>query len=131
MKIYNLKGGPIFGGLTQQKLNVGSSNHVFLSSKGTPYKRHDSLKQAFTGACRRAVITKLRFHDLRHTSATRMIETGASIVAVSKILGHADLKTTMRYAHPENSLKDAVENLSTFESNRTQNRTHQILGENE
>ena len=52
-------------------------------------------------------------------------------MAVSKILGHADLKTTMRYAHPENSLKDAVENLSTFESNRTQNRTHQILGENE
>ena len=38
-----------------------------------------------------------------------MIESGASIVAVLKILGHADLKTTMRYAHPEASLKDAVE----------------------
>ncbi len=42
----------------------------------------------------------------------RMIESGASIVAVSKILGHADLKTTMRYAHPEDSLKDAVELLA-------------------
>ena len=41
-----------------------------------------------------------------------MIESGASIVAVSKILGHADLKTTMRYAHPEESLKDAVELLA-------------------
>jgi len=38
-----------------------------------------------------------------------MIECGASIVSVSKILGHADLRTTMRYAHPEDSLKDAVE----------------------
>jgi len=117
--------------LLEQKLKVGSSNYVFLSSKGTPYKRHDSLNQAFTGACKRAGIINLRFHDLRHTSATRMIETGASIVAVSRILGHADLKTTMRYAHPENSLKDAVENLSTFESNRTQNRTQHILKENE
>jgi len=57
-------------------------------------------------------ITNLRFHDLRHTSATRMIESGANIVAVSRILGHADLKTTMRYAHPEESLKEAVEKLA-------------------
>ncbi len=89
------------------------------------------IRTAFKSACKRADIKNLRFHDLRHTSATRMIETGASIVAVSRILGHADLKTTMRYAHPENSLKDAVENLLTFESNRTQNRTQQILKENE
>lgn len=49
---------------------------------------------------------------MRHTAATRMIESGASIVAVSRILGHADLKTTMRYTHPEDSLKDAVELLT-------------------
>jgi integrase len=41
-----------------------------------------------------------------------MIEGGASIVDVSKILGHADLKTTMRYAHPEDSLKGAVQLLA-------------------
>jgi len=40
-----------------------------------------------------------------------MIENGANIVAVSRILGHADLKTTMRYAYPEDSLKEAVEKL--------------------
>jgi integrase len=62
-------------------------------------------------ACRRAGIKGLRFHDLRHTTATRMLENGASIVDVSKILGHSDLKTTMRYAHPDESLKKAVENL--------------------
>ncbi len=38
-----------------------------------------------------------------------MIEAGAPIVAVSKILSHSDIKMTMRYAHPENSLVDAVE----------------------
>jgi site-specific recombinase XerD len=41
-----------------------------------------------------------------------MIERGGSIVAVSKILGHADIKTTMRYAHPDNSLVEAVNSLT-------------------
>lgn len=100
--------------LLEQKLKFGSSNYVFLSTKGSPYKRHDSLKQSFAGACKRANISGLRFHDLRHTAATRMIESGASIVAVSRILGHADLKTTMRYAHPEDTLKDAVETLTAY-----------------
>ncbi|MGH7808120.1 MAG: tyrosine-type recombinase/integrase, partial [Thermodesulfobacteriota bacterium] len=93
-------------------LKSGGSEYVFLSSEGTPYLRQDSLNRAYEGACKRANIQGLRFHDLRHTSATRMIENGASIVAVSKILGHADLKTTMRYSHPENSLKEAVELLT-------------------
>jgi integrase len=74
--------------------------------------RHDSLNRAFHGACERSNIKGLRFHDLRHTCATRMIERGGSIVAVSKILGHADIKTTMRYAHPDNSLVEAVNSLT-------------------
>lgn len=98
--------------LLEQKLKSAGSDYVFLSSKGTPYKKEDSLKQGFSTALKHAGISGLRFHDLRHTAATRMIEGGASIVAVSKILGHADLKTTMRYAHPEDSLKGAVQLLA-------------------
>lgn len=99
--------------LLEQKLKSGRSEYVFLSENGTPYKRHDSLNGAFERLCRKAGIEGLRFHDLRHTSATRMIEAGASIVAVSRILGHSDIKTTMRYSHPENSLKEAVELLTS------------------
>ena len=86
---------------------------MFLSQEGKPYKRHDSLKGAFERLCKKVGISGLRFHDLRHTAATRMIEAGASIVSVSKILGHADLKTTMCYTHPDTSLKEAVELLTT------------------
>lgn len=114
--------------LLEQKLKVGTSEYVFLSSTGQPYKRHDSLKQAFGGACKRANIKGLRFHDLRHTAATRMIEAGASIVAVSRILGHADLKTTMRYAHPEGSLIDALESLTTHFSNSNTDKSTDTLG---
>ena len=56
----------------------------------------------------------LGFHDLRRTTATRMIESGAIIAAVRKIRGHSDIKTTMRYTHPEEAVKDALENLANF-----------------
>jgi len=41
-----------------------------------------------------------------------MAEHGASIVAVKEILGHADIKTTMKYFHPEKSLNEAIELVS-------------------
>lgn len=44
-------------------------------------------------------------HSLRHTFATRMYELGGDILSISKILGHADIATTMKYyihATPEN-----------------------------
>ncbi|MGE5446700.1 MAG: tyrosine-type recombinase/integrase [Ignavibacteriales bacterium] len=107
----------------EQRLKSGGSEYVFLSSNGKPYKRHDSLKQAFEGACRRAGIKGLRFHDLRHTAATRMVEEGVGIDKVSKILGHSSLNMTMRYSHPEDSLKDAVEKLGNYSLNRSNFRS--------
>jgi integrase len=98
--------------LLEQKLKSGGNEFIFLSPSGYPYKRHDSIKGAFERLCGKAGIIGLRFHDLRHTAATRMIEAGASIVAVSRILGHSDIKMTMRYTHPDNSLKEAVELLT-------------------
>ncbi len=74
--------------------------------------RQNSLNRAFVDTLKRTKIEGLRFHDLRPTAATRMIELGGSIVAVSKILGHSSLSVTMRYAHPEGFLKEAVELLT-------------------
>jgi integrase len=85
----------------------------------------NALKRAFGAACRRANIKGFRFHNLRHTAATRMVESGANIVAVSRILGYADLKTTIRYSHSEDSLKDVVEKLGNFALNSSQNRIQQ------
>jgi integrase len=73
------------------------------------------VKTAFTGACRRAEIKGLRFHDLRHTAASRMIEAGVDLVTVSKILGHASIQMTMRYCHPtEQNMRTAVGKLGEF-----------------
>ena len=40
-------------------------------------------------------------HTLRHTHASRLIQNGMSIYEVKEILGHSDIKTTMRYAYLE------------------------------
>jgi integrase len=41
----------------------------------------------------------VRFHDLRHTFATRLASSGQPIRAIQDFLGHADIKTTQIYAH--------------------------------
>jgi len=56
-----------------------------------------NLKISFNNAIKKAGIKPLRFHDLRHTVATRLLENGASITDTANILGHYKLKTTMRY----------------------------------
>ena len=67
------------------------------------------VKTAFKGACRRAEIKGLRFHDLRHTSASWVVMGGADLVTVSKILGHSSIQMTLRYAHPTSeSMRKAV-----------------------
>lgn len=98
------------------RLKSACNEYVFLDDKGNRLKE---IKNGFSSACLRAGIEGLRFHDLRHSAATRMIESGANIVAVSKILGHSDIKTTMRYTHPDNSLKDALEKLVSYEQSTT------------
>ena len=50
-----------------------------------------------------------RFHDLRHSFASRLVSRGVSLYMVKELLGHADIKTTMRYAHIDSgSLRDAA-----------------------
>ncbi|UCH64584.1 MAG: site-specific integrase [Ignavibacterium sp.] len=55
---------------------------------------------------------KLNFHSLRHTFASWLVQRGVSIYEVSKLLGHADIKTTQIYAHlRSDDLRNAVEML--------------------
>jgi integrase len=61
---------------------------------GRPIK---SFRSAWTGARRRAGIADFRWHDHRHTAATRMRRGGADLAAVQATLGHADIASTMRY----------------------------------
>ena len=92
--------------------------HVFHNSEtGTHIK---DVKTGFRAACARAKknpddekdpgITGLRFHDLRHTFASKALELGADIMTVSRILGHSSIQMTAKYLHPTGeSMRLAVE----------------------
>lgn len=58
-----------------------------------------NLENAWQTALRRANIKEFRFHDLRHSCASYLAMNGATLVDIAAILGHRDLKQTMRYAH--------------------------------
>jgi integrase len=57
------------------------------------------VTMAFQRACRRAGLTDLRFHDLRHTFGSHLAMEGFNLRTIQQLLGHKDLRMTMRYAH--------------------------------
>jgi len=68
---------------------------VFSQASG---ERYTNIRTAFEAAVRRAGIPHIRFHDLRHTFATRYMEKG-DVVTLKDILGHKTIEMTLRYAH--------------------------------
>jgi len=64
--------------------------------RGRPIK---SWRRAWRNALKRARILNFRWHDLRHTAASWMLEAGVPLDVVQRVLAHADIQTTLRYAH--------------------------------
>lgn len=79
-----------------------------------------------------AGISDLRFHDLRHTAATLMVQGGIDLVTVGDILGHSNIRMTVKYAHstPEsrvravNILADIIDGKKSNENVTNLSRTH-------
>jgi integrase len=65
---------------------------------GSPLDRSKVTKR-FKAACKDAGVPPVRFHDLRHTFATRLAASGQPLRTIQEFLGHADSKTTQIYAH--------------------------------
>jgi len=81
---------------------------VFMTGLGNLLKVR-YLVRAFMKARERAGIPDFRFHDLRHTFATRLVQKSVDLYKVQQLLGHKTGVMTQRYAHhsPE-SLRDGV-----------------------
>lgn len=71
-------------------------------------------KRKWKNALTKAGIDNFRFHDLRHTSATRIMRASGNLKAAQKLLGHTDIRTTSRYAHV--GMDDLRELMSDTES---------------
>ena len=87
---------------------------VFLY-KGKPWK---NPRTAFAAACRRAGITGLRLHDLRHTASTNLRRAGVDTMTAMKIVGHKSEQMHRRYntIQPED-LHEAAAKLQKYTAN--------------
>ncbi|MCX6170954.1 MAG: site-specific integrase [Ignavibacteriales bacterium] len=95
-------------GLRDKKNN---EEYVFMRN-GTVIRDY-LLTLGFKRAVRAAKLNDVyHFHTLRHSFASTLVQKGVSIFIVSKLLGHADIKTTMIYSHLRTEdLRGAVETL--------------------
>jgi integrase len=69
---------------------------VFPSATGG---RRDNIQKAWTALLKAAGVENFRHHDIRHTFASRLVTAGVDLNTVRELLGHGDLKMTLRYAH--------------------------------
>ncbi|MDP6991878.1 MAG: site-specific integrase [Candidatus Marinimicrobia bacterium] len=116
-------------GVIERKARVRSidNDFVFRNRNGKKVNAHN-LRTSFYIVLRKVGIKDFRWHDLRHTFATRMAQAGFDLYKISKLLNHKDIKMTQRYSHHcPDSLRDGVEmlavdyNLTTVEEKRVEN----------
>jgi integrase len=86
---------------------------VFTCSNGeTPMDSRNFVQRIFLPAVRKAKIEDFRWHDLRHTFASRLVMAREDIRTVQELMGHKTITMTMKYAHLSPShLMDAVQRL--------------------
>ena len=63
------------------------------------------IKKSFGEACKAVGLTGFRFHDLRHTCGSWLMQSGVPAGHIAAVLGHSTVRMTERYAHvaPENA----------------------------
>lgn len=74
------------------------------STKGLVFQNHngeqfDNVKKSWMTVLKMAEIDNFRWHDMRHHFASRLVMAGVDLNTVRELLGHADIKMTLRYAH--------------------------------
>ncbi len=89
------------------------SSHVFTRPDGHPIEPA-TLTRHFKVLLRRSRLRAIRFHDLRHSTATLLLEQGVELVVIKELLGHAHIGVTATvHAHVRLRLqRDAIDLLS-------------------
>lgn len=106
--------------LKERPTFTGSHDFVFVSPTGQ-HLDGSALRRRYATAQRRAGLRALRFHDLRHTFGSVVIN-HASPVQVQHWLGHADQRTTTRYLHHKHRPDEARLISAAFRVDETANR---------
>jgi integrase len=97
--------------LSRRDLWTGDDDLVFVSQTGG-FVDESALRRRFYKALKAAKLPRMRFHDLRHTFGTLAVQ-AFSLTDVKAFMGHADIQTTMIYAHhvPQHDAADKLTRL--------------------
>lgn len=96
--------------LLKVKIKVQSMSGYVFTSQASDRIDARNLLRAFYRARKAVNLEDVRFHDLRHTFATRLVQSGVDLYTVKELLGHKTITMTMRYAHHNiESLRHGVE----------------------
>ena len=82
---------------TPQNFSEVTERFIFMNTRTG--KAYISFFYSWDAARIRAGLPDLRVHDLRHSFASFLVNAGRSLYEVQELLGHADIRTTSRYAH--------------------------------
>jgi integrase len=93
-----------------QRDQLTDDDDLVFPGTGGDYLDGSALRRRFVAAQERAGLRKVRFHDLRHTFGTLAVRGAESIVELQAWMGHAEVRTTMRYTHYRQQ-HDAAERL--------------------
>ncbi len=111
---------------TEHRLALGSgyqnNDLVFASETGTPIHPGNLLRN-FKKAIEKANVPAIRFHDLRHSFSSWLIEEGQELVVISRMLGHSSISVTADiYSHiTTRTMKEAVDPLDAKLNQTRQN----------
>ncbi|VEG89800.1 site specific recombinase [Legionella spiritensis] len=97
--------------LNDEVLAVFQKLYFYGSKKGLVFPSKDNkpfntVKRSWGTLLKKAKIEQFRWHDLRHHFASKLVMAGVDLNTVRELLGHSDIKTTLRYAHlaPEHKI---------------------------
>jgi len=89
---------------------------VFGDGEGRPFDKK-RLYRELEKICRKSGLRVVTWHILRHTFASHLAMAGAPMKAVQELMGHADITTTLRYAHlSPSTLRETINLLPTKKS---------------
>jgi integrase len=91
------------------RINNLSENDLLFQNKAKKAISHTNFrKRQFEKDVLESGVSKIRFHDMRHTALTLMVDSGINLKIVQSIAGHKDITTTMKYVHLLGSSMDSV-----------------------
>lgn len=112
--------------LLRNGYNTQYLDYVCVKDNGDLIKPNH-ITHRFLKIIRRNHLKEIRYHDLRHTIATELHANGVDLRSIGEFLGHGNLSTTQRYAHPnERTKQNVAQRYEDLINNGSQNNSEKV-----